>query len=114
MKLNLAMPPDSKQYADLARKQKKYAQELAGRIERSEPLNEMDREFAAGLLKFWADNLSETKPTDHHPPLYPWGEALLLHGMGWTVTALAERYGVSTRTIRENLKAIRTGTQPNG
>lgn len=110
MKVNLTSP---ERYAHIIREQKKYARELADRVDRGEPLDEMGSEIVSSLLRSWADKIPEEQPRPRgHQPQFASGAAALYvanrrrRGESYrqAVANVAEHYGVTDESIKKALK----------
>lgn len=110
MKVNLR---SDEQYARLARRQKEQIRDIAARIEAREPLNDMQTECAAAILRKKADDISEKQPRQRgQQPQFPSGKAALmvetycLQGQSRrsAVAEVAERFNVSDEAIKKALK----------
>ena len=51
-------------YAEVARSQKAWAREIAGKLERGELVDDFDGAFAGAILRLWADSLPTLEPGD--------------------------------------------------
>lgn len=110
--IELYISPD--EYARAAQSQRELAREMADKIERGEPLeHRMHRMIAAGILRLWADNLSDTAPRKPgQAPRVHAGEVamqvavLRVQGIAKTraIAQVAEDLGVSDEAIRKALK----------
>ena len=110
------LTPDD-EYESLAKSQKDFAKGIALKIERSETLDGLERRFAAGALRFWADNLPlrQKRKRGKQPQIDPADVAIhyacMVNGQGKkktpAIAQLAEHYGVTTQAIEEALKKYR-------
>ncbi len=109
MQVNLTSDAE---YTQIARAQKKHACELADRIERGDSLTGLDANFAAVILRGWADNLPERQPRKKgHQSEVAYGDiALLVKAYAYrmseaaAIRAVAELKGVSETTVKNALR----------
>jgi hypothetical protein len=107
------MPPE--EYAEAARHQREWINELADKIEAGEPLKTLlDRKLAAGLLRASAKQIPDKQPRRRgaepkfNSQQAAWEFALLVNAHGRSHNKaheeLAERFGVEPEAIRKALK----------
>lgn len=103
---------DGAGYARIARKQKAQLRDLAERIERGEPLGQIERRVVAAVLRAHADRMPETMPrkAGRAPQINRSAVALEFEQLtrrGMTRNGarehLAEKHGVSVEAIRQAL-----------
>jgi hypothetical protein len=105
--------PD-REFARIARWQRKYLAELAGKVERGEPLDETGREWTAGVLRAWADQIPIKQPKkrgqqpkiDAGPVAIQYAVMVCRDGKKKThaIAELAERHDVSEQTIKNAVR----------
>ena len=113
-KASIPFQTSPEEYAEVARSQRKYAREVADKIEHGGELDSMAGGFTAAILRAWADNLSDVqkRPRGQAPRFDAGNVALefaaLVKGKGVAKDSalgiIAGRYGVSVEAIRKSLR----------
>lgn len=120
MKINLPITNEDHQaadaeYAQTARNQKRYLNDLARKIENGEPLERMDRSVAAAVIRSAAKNMSEKRPRPAgHQAQLPDFELVFEYaerrhaGMAKlaSVEDLSNRYYVSAVAVKKRLGMV--------
>lgn len=115
--LDFLQDPD--EYKRVASNQRAWARKIADKIDGAQALTlePLEREFVAGLLRHWADNLADAPKGRQGPPpkFDPAGEAFVyaaarLSGKrhGEVVDEIADRLDVSRPAVEKGIKKWRT------
>lgn len=102
-------------YAKAAKAQKQFVRDIADRLAAGKPLDdEEERIFAAGILRAWADNLSESPKRKRGTPRrkFSGNNVALLYAVrtkggeakSRVISALAESHNVSDEAIRKAIE----------
>ncbi|MEO7477717.1 MAG: hypothetical protein ABIT64_00600 [Lysobacteraceae bacterium] len=100
--------PDA--YARTAQSQREHVRNIADKLDRAEPLDDVDRMMAAAILRGWADNLKDKQPRRQgQAPQFDHANAAIHYaclrrkGVGRTVAIkqLAEAYDVTNEAMRK-------------
>lgn len=103
---HLEPPQDAEAHAEIVAHQREYVRAMAAKLSAGEPLDDMQRLWAAGILHAWADSVPDKPPrTPGQAPEFDHVLAALLAAHGHkTQEELAEAFGVSIQSLRRAIR----------
>ena len=117
-KWRLEFQPGIAEHERIARSQKDFLSEVADKIKSGEPLSEIEREWAAGAIRAFADSIPLSPKRKQGPaPKFCHATAAVNYAMlrvsgkghNATITKIARSLGVTRRAVRVAVEENRKG-----